>query len=166
MIQCPNCRHDEIVGAIFCSQCGAQLEGETAVSPMQVYWQSASRPGGGRAHPGDVSGEEPFHVRLVIMHENIDLSLAGGHEIILGRAVPGESPLPEVDLSSQDAFDNGVSRLHAALRHSDNQMLVTDLGSSNGTFVNGDKVESYSDHRLADGDLLKLGRLEIRIVFQ
>jgi signal transduction histidine kinase len=51
--------------------------------------------------------------------------------------------------------DTEVSREHAELRRQGNVFLIRDLGSSNGTFVNGRTVK---EHELASGDQLQLGR--------
>ena len=50
--------------------------------------------------------------------------------------------------------DTEVSRRHAELRRNGRELTITDLGSSNGTFVNGHRVES---HALASGDQLQVG---------
>jgi pSer/pThr/pTyr-binding forkhead associated (FHA) protein len=50
--------------------------------------------------------------------------------------------------------DSKVSRSHADLRNRDGQWLIVDLGSSNGTKVNGRRVDH---HPLRDGDRIQLG---------
>lgn len=50
--------------------------------------------------------------------------------------------------------DTEVSRRHAELRRSAKTFKLTDLGSSNGTYVNGKRVES---HELANGDEVQMG---------
>jgi signal transduction histidine kinase len=50
--------------------------------------------------------------------------------------------------------DTEVSRHHAEFRRSDDDFTVSDLNSSNGTFVNGQRVRS---HRLASGDQIQVG---------
>jgi hypothetical protein len=57
--------------------------------------------------------------------------------------------------SAVQLHDTEVSREHAELRRNGNVFLVRDLGSSNGTFVNGRPVK---EHELASGDQLQLGR--------
>jgi len=52
--------------------------------------------------------------------------------------------------------DATVSRLHAALERFDEGWCVTDLGSSNGTYVNGDRI--WGLHRLRHGDEVRIGR--------
>jgi uncharacterized RDD family membrane protein YckC len=53
--------------------------------------------------------------------------------------------------------EDSVSRLHAALVWHDDQLVIEDLGSSNGTFVNGARV--LSPHVLRAGDVLRFGAL-------
>ena len=49
----------------------------------------------------------------------------------------------------------GVSRAHARLfHHEDGRVTVSDLGSTNGTFVNGEKIE---EKELRDGDTVSFG---------
>ena len=50
--------------------------------------------------------------------------------------------------------DTEVSRRHAEIRREGDAYTVVDLGSSNGTFVNGERVER---HALANGDRLQVG---------
>lgn len=54
--------------------------------------------------------------------------------------------------------DTRVSRHHAQLRYRQRRFWVTDLGSTNGTFVNGERVNEAA---LSDGDLISLGGLEL-----
>jgi pSer/pThr/pTyr-binding forkhead associated (FHA) protein len=51
--------------------------------------------------------------------------------------------------------DPGVSRHHAELRVEDNEVILVDLGSTNGTFVNGQPVRRMA---LTDGTRVTLGR--------
>jgi pSer/pThr/pTyr-binding forkhead associated (FHA) protein len=53
-----------------------------------------------------------------------------------------------------------VSRLHCRITASDAELEVVDLKSTNGTFVNGKRVQKA---RLADGDRLRVGRVELTV---
>jgi pSer/pThr/pTyr-binding forkhead associated (FHA) protein len=53
-----------------------------------------------------------------------------------------------------------VSRLHCRLEATADGLEVTDLSSTNGTFVNGRRIERA---RLKDGDRLRVGRVELSI---
>jgi predicted component of type VI protein secretion system len=50
-----------------------------------------------------------------------------------------------------------VSRLHAQLDYVHEQVTVTDLGSTNGTFVNRQRLEPHKPRRLKSGDVINLG---------
>jgi hypothetical protein len=56
--------------------------------------------------------------------------------------------------------DPSVSRRHATIALVDGLPVVRDLGSTNGTFVNGERVET---RKLRAGDVLKVGNTELRI---
>lgn len=57
--------------------------------------------------------------------------------------------------------DVTVSRRHADVVRSDKDLSVTDLGSLNGTYVNGDRVE---ERLLASGDEVQIGRFKLLFV--
>ncbi len=59
-------------------------------------------------------------------------------------------------------FDEAtVSRMHAALERSGGDTVVSDLGSSNGTTINGDPVGT-TRRRLHSGDIVRFGEVELR----
>jgi len=92
------------------------------------------------------------------------LHLAERNEFTLGRTIEGQPILPDVDLSPFDAFTLGVSRLHAALRIINYEVVITDLGSSNGTRVNGQKIVPHVDYPINHGDIISLGKLKIQVL--
>lgn len=67
-----------------------------------------------------------------------------GEELVVGRQATCELPLA----------DNSVSRRHARIRIVDGRHLLEDLGSANGTYVAGVRVEQ---HWLVDGDVVQFG---------
>src|ERR1043166_2030517 len=57
--------------------------------------------------------------------------------------------------------DESVSRMHAILEvDRDNRVHVIDLGSTRGTFINGQKINKA---RIEDGDVMQLGDVRIEI---
>jgi len=68
--------------------------------------------------------------------------------IVLGRSRDADVRVP----------DESISRRHAEIRHEDGEYWVVDLGSMNGTRVNGKRVDRA---RLADGDTIAIGSTEI-----
>ncbi len=53
--------------------------------------------------------------------------------------------------------ENGVSRLHARLDFTHEQVTITDLGSTNGTYVNRQRIEPHKPRLLRSGDVINLG---------
>ena len=53
-----------------------------------------------------------------------------------------------------------VSRLHCRLTATPDALQVEDLGSTNGTFVNGKRVRTS---QLRDGDMLAVGRVQLKV---
>jgi hypothetical protein len=85
--------------------------------------------------------------------------VAGEHEWPLadrGRWVLGRGSDCDVRIADDDA----VSRRHAEVAVRAGECLIRDLGSCNGTFVNGRLVERA---RLRRGDVLLLGETEVRV---
>ena len=64
--------------------------------------------------------------------------------------------VPDVDLSTADQ-DRSVSRKHAELGYANGTVSVRDLGSTNGTTVNGEPLTLQVDRALADGDTVTFG---------
>jgi len=58
--------------------------------------------------------------------------------------------------------DDEVSRYHAIVRVGDGEADITDLGSTNGTFVDGRRLRGRA--ALADGTVIRVGQTELRVV--
>lgn len=72
--------------------------------------------------------------------------------VVLGRSLSSDAPV----------LDSMVSRRHCELDVRDGSVLIRDLGSTNGTIVNGDTVNS--EIPLTAGDELLLGTSEFRVL--
>jgi len=68
-----------------------------------------------------------------------------------------------LDLSEDGGVDCGVSRRHARLLLQDEQLLLEDLNSANGTWVNEVRLQPNQPIPVHHGDLISLGRLSIRV---
>jgi hypothetical protein len=60
--------------------------------------------------------------------------------------------------------DDQVSRFHAEIRETRGRLEIVDLGSTNGTFVNGVRLAPDQLHPLRPGDEIKIGSTELRLV--
>ena len=56
--------------------------------------------------------------------------------------------------------DTNTSRHHARISRSGSGFVIADLNSTNGTFVNGERL--LADHRLTDGDIITVGSVSLR----
>ena len=84
------------------------------------------------------------------------LLLPDGRRVSVGEDPVSIGRLPECDIVLSDP---NVSRRHAEVRRRGNDFIVVDLGSTNGTRVNGAGVR---ERRLNDGDEITLGSTRVR----
>jgi len=86
-------------------------------------------------------------------------------ELVLGRYDPETDITPEIPLDDEGAAEKGVSRRHAVIFPQDNALNVVDLGTPNGSYLNGLRLVANQPRVLRDGDELRLGHLVLRISF-
>ena len=102
--------------------------------------------------PRTGGGQFPGRPRLVIAGSQPGTGMETGSTYELQTPVTLLGRGTDCDLRM---VDNGVSRHHAELRVEDGQVVLFDLGSTNGTFVNGQPVRRVV---LTDGTNVTLGR--------
>ncbi len=77
----------------------------------------------------------------------------------IGRRDPRQNHYPDIDLAEHD---RGIaSRNHATIQRNDDYYTVIDLGSTNGTLLNGQRVPANIPQRLQQGDRIKIGEVEL-----
>jgi len=157
---CPACGAP--VSGRFCETCGhdsalpAPPEKVASGSARQAVWTAV------------VAADREFHQRVLARGgpDTVEfpnffperrISLQGSTTLI-GRRNLKQGVEPEIDLGIEPA-DRGVSTQHAVLRVSGSGLTVTDLGSTNGTSLNGSDALLASDAEtpLADGDRIHVG---------
>jgi hypothetical protein len=128
-------RKDPLTGRCACSLDTPQRgEGGVAAAPF------------GAAAPAVGTGPRLVAVQGVYMGQVFPL----GEEVTIGRDPASEVPLAE---------DSTVSRRHARIHVADGGYRVEDLGSSNGTFLNGGRV---TEAALRPGDEVSIGGTRFR----
>lgn len=83
----------------------------------------------------------------------------------MGRGDKDKKRTPDIDLQPYQAYEMGVSRHHAVITARNSRVTIRDLNSSNGTFLNDGRLEPEKEYRLHHGDVLRLGMLELQVLF-
>lgn len=168
---CGNCDQPMLDGARFCERCGwdaeaASLGGDpTPPGPPPL---SSPKSGAGQV----VAAADRVYFDMVMAMAGEDASRltfpaywperrfpVAGPRVLIGRRSRSRGTDPDLDLSGQVA-DPGVSHLHAMLeRRRDGTWVVVDLGSSNGTYLNGatEPIEPQVPVPVGDGDRIHVG---------
>ena len=118
--------------------------------------------------PAKVVGENdkpPVAVwRLVLVSSDIrhrPLGLEIYDDVIVGREESGSRF--GLDLTDYHAELLGVSRRHALLRPTKRSLFAIDLGSKNGTYLNGVRLRKGEARRLTDRDIISFSRLHFML---
>ena len=88
--------------------------------------------------------------KLVSPEGDLTFEIKPGAPQVIGRAMTSDIPI----------FDPTISRRHAEVAIEGTQVLVRDLGSSNGTFVNANRITEF---RLAAGDFVTFGKVRFQL---
>jgi hypothetical protein len=165
---CNNCQSKQFDGTIFCSECGASLmptsRRETTMSLGQRGATGLFAPEPA-VSPGPEETPSGPRITLVIINSGRRINLDIGDDLLIGRKDNARGIFPDVDLGLDGGYDAGVSRRHAILAHKNNVYTIEDLGSANGTFVNGRRLAPQTAARIEHGDELKCGTLLVRVEF-
>lgn len=76
--------------------------------------------------------------------------------VIIGRS----STRSEISVSR----DSSLSRSHAQIYEQDGQVIITDLGSKNGTHIGSHRLQPHTPTIVPDGALLRLGHVTFNVV--
>ncbi len=145
-LTCPHCATEVKVDDLICFTCGANLprtarddDTPAASTVMQAYLRPDER-------AGPISSTV---LRLSFPTGNVDVP--AGTTVLLGR-----DPAESLVAAAFAEYEN-VSRRHATVTVDDaGHASIRDENSTNGTFVNGDRVLPGISVRLADGDVVRL----------
>jgi CRP-like cAMP-binding protein len=103
--------------------------------------------------------------RLVEPVSQREFLLSAADETTIGRADPVTGILPDIDLTSLDS-NRSVSRRHAKIiRNGSEFMVIEEVGTVNGTFVNDQRIPTGMPVPLRNGDIVKIGLIPLSVVF-
>jgi pSer/pThr/pTyr-binding forkhead associated (FHA) protein len=126
---------------------------EPRVVPAPAHEADHAPAAAGNGHSGRKGRSLPHQLAVMSKDNGAGESFALADEVTIGRSSECAVPLPS---------DNFVSQVHARVFRRENEYWVEDLGSTNGTLMNGRKLSGPAPVRR--GDRLQVGRtvLELR----
>ena len=167
---CLFCRYDNPPEKTHCVMCAAPLTGVSDIHSSSRTMIGVNLPEPKMLAPSPktprVASLRANSIALFVDNSDKPLILEVSNQAILGRYVPNSPAQPRVDLAPYGAVEKGVSRVHAVIRRTENGLTVQDLASSNGSWLNGVKLEPHTPARLKSGDRLLLSRILIEVVFE
>lgn len=179
---CPTCGHRNRPGTLICDNCGTNLMtgsrasiGTRDLVREQEKEKEADKPAERLLDTSETKAIETAGATTFTEEMVLRIEIEGGttpmlvypkQEIIMGRRDPNTGGMPDVDLTAYAGYRMGVSRRHAAIRLQDRHLNVSDLGSSNGTFLNGTRLNAHRPYQLRDGDEIRVGQMVLRVYFQ
>jgi pSer/pThr/pTyr-binding forkhead associated (FHA) protein len=151
-VYCSQCGQTLSEGARFCSACGAPVADDAAsandtTAAIELGALDPSH------EPQDLPLLEPGTGMLVVVR-----GPNAGSRFLLDRDITTIGRHPDADIFLDDVT---VSRRHAELHHTDAGVLVRDLGSLNGSYVNGERVD---ERLLVTSEELQIGRFKLLFV--
>jgi hypothetical protein len=116
--------------------------------------------------PSEVQ-HKPFAWRIILRRldgHHLPIALEITDDVVIGRWSEAVDLDLDLDLNPLGAAELGVSRLHCVLRPSQRSLMLFDLGSSNGTSVNGALCTNDRPQRVEDNAVIRLGAMFLRVL--
>jgi pSer/pThr/pTyr-binding forkhead associated (FHA) protein len=162
MKACPYCKHENREGVLLCEVCGKPLHAK-APDVTLPFAPAALR---GDVPPPKAPGAtlqagQDTPLLIHIQGAAQPVVLQPNQRVVLGRVDTTMPQQPDVDLTSYQGQEKGVSRIHAAIERTGETVTVVDLGSTNGTYVNGEKLVPHQPRVLRGGEEIRLGKLVV-----
>ena len=104
---------------------------------------------------------------LVLDFDDKQLAIPLRNKVLIGRDIPTLGETDSVDLNDFLGFQAGVSRRHAEIKRTkENRLILTDLASANGTFVNGKRLTALQSYMIKNGDEVFFGHLGLTLFYE
>lgn len=153
---CTRCGQALPADANFCPACGAHVDEEAGGTQAGPESTTASIDAGlfdDREQLEGVPTLAPGTGMLIVVR-----GPNAGSRFLVDRDMTTVGRHPDSDIFLDDVT---VSRRHAEIARREGALVLSDLGSLNGTYVNGDRVE---ERELVSGDELQVGRFKLLFV--
>ena len=150
---CSQCGHETTDDARFCSACGAALAADQVANANDTTASIDLSDLDPSHTPDDLPTLAPGTGMLVVVR-----GPNAGSRFLLDRDATTIGRHPDADIFLDDVT---VSRRHVEVLHSTQGVLIKDLGSLNGTYVGGERVD---ERQLTSGEELQIGRFKLLYV--
>lgn len=163
---CPVCKNKNVRKANVCIHCGALLIDLHSDSLMTISDAKALESISARITDSPIEDS-------LIPDDGIAIYAAGtmqpvylcfDKELILGRRVDGSSEDNVFDLSEIGGYQAGISRRHAMIRRGNDGYEIIDLSSTNGSWLNNERLVPNKSVPLASRSQLRFGQMRLLIV--
>jgi pSer/pThr/pTyr-binding forkhead associated (FHA) protein len=144
-MKCNECQMENIEGALFCEECGAQLEAAGEMKESAVETAAAGT------------------ALVFTSPDGNTLEIPAKDEVVIGREDPISEVFPDVDLTNLGGMEQGVSRKHAVIHRVGTGCTVEDMGSTNGTYVNKKRIRPHVPQAIKPGDEVRFGKLALSL---
>jgi pSer/pThr/pTyr-binding forkhead associated (FHA) protein len=142
-----------------------QSEGRKRTDPLAVEEVDWMETDFGVTNALEESKPQSMIIRLSILESGRQIEFPLTKEITFGRLDAASATFPDIDLTPDSGLEKGVSRRHAKITRKGSDLFLEDLGSVNGTFLNGKRLTPYLPHPLKDNDEIRLSRIPMRVHF-
>lgn len=162
---CPVCKFKNNLNATVCAFCGASLEGMQKGETTTRRVDNETKNLESDAQKGELLLKELLPARGVAIYaeDGSLIEIREEKEFFVGRKTePDEAAL--LDLTAAGAFQKGVSRRHAVIRQTQWGHEITDLESTNGTFLEGNRLVANRPYPLPSASRVSLGRMHLVIL--
>lgn len=174
---CPNeiCNKEIPNDSVFCDQCGCQLKecpdchaillspycSKCGTQTVERKWSESTPEAANKivekTSVDDTNNTENISQTMIITkasclklkHENLILDINSGD--ILGRSTGAHA--------GELADFKVISSRHAEITLNENKWIITDLGSTNGSYINNQKLDANSEYEIHDGDIVTLANI-------
>jgi hypothetical protein len=162
-VVCPSCGAENLPGTLFCIQCGTYLPSGGPLRTEPLPEQEDGRPA--RPRQGGEDGEEiwALNIEVEVLNTGRKVLLSADREILVGRLDAAHGIFPELDMTTDGGLEQGISRRHARIYTREGTCFVEDLDSTNGTFLNEERITPYLPYAFRDGDLLGFGMMRLKV---
>jgi hypothetical protein len=178
-IFCPACKMKNDAGAVRCIYCNTPLgkpEAQKTVMLRNLHEVTGALTE--EDYEDILSAPAPATERFMdfelpskgIVLINLDngqpITMQDAKAFILGRfSSEIQTREPLVDLTELDALELGVSRVHVMIRKSKKGYEIIDMDSSNGTWLENQRLSPQRPYQLDSGDRIRIGRLNMLAFF-